>query len=75
MPIEILVAIISGASAILGSFLGILSGQSLMKYRIEKLETEIETIANFGNRILTIELKLDEMHKDIIRLEKEVENE
>lgn len=75
MPIEILVAIISGASAILGSFLGILSGQSLMKYRIEKLETEIETIANFGNRILTIELKLDEMHKDIIRLEKEVGNE
>lgn len=75
MPIEILVAIISGASAILGSFLGILSGQSLMKYRIEKLETEIETIANFGNRILTIELKLDEMHKDIIRLEKEVEHE
>lgn len=75
MPIEVLVAIISGASAILGSFLGIVSGQSLMKYRIEKLETEIDTIANFGNRILTIELKLDEMHKDIIRLEKEVESE
>lgn len=75
MPIELLVAIISGASAILGSFLGIVSGQNLIKYRIEKLETEIEAIANFGNRILTIELKLDEMHKDIVKLEKEVEHE
>lgn len=75
MPIELLVAIISGASAILGSFLGIVSGQNLIKYRIEKLESEIEAIANFGNRILTIELKLDEMHKDIVKLEKEVEHE
>lgn len=75
MPLEVLVAIISGASAILGSFLGIVSGQNLIKYRIEKLESEINTIENFGNRILTIELKLDEMHRDIVKLEKEVEHE
>lgn len=74
MPLEALVAIISGASAIIGSFLGIISGQSLMKYRLEKVEKEIDALANFGNRILTIELKLDEMHKDIVKLEREIDN-
>lgn len=74
MPLEVLVAIISGASAIIGSFLGIISGQSLMKYRLEKVEKEIDTLANFGSRILTIELKLDEMHKDIVKLEREIDN-
>lgn len=74
MPLEVLVAIISGASAIVGSFLGIVSGQSLMKYRLEKVEKEIDTLANFGSRILTIELKLDEMHKDIVKLEREIDN-
>lgn len=71
MPIELLVAIISGASAILGSFLGIVSGQSLIKYRIDKIENEIDAISNFANRILALEIKLDEMHKDLIKLEKE----
>lgn len=71
MPIELLVAIISGASAILGSFLGIVSGQSLIKYRIDKIENEIDVISNFANRILALEIKLDEMHKDLIKLEKE----
>lgn len=75
MPIELLVAIISGASAILGSFLGIVSGQSLIKYRIDKIENEIDVISNFANRILALEIKLDEMHKDLIRLEKESKNE
>lgn len=74
MPLEVLVAIISGASAIIGSFLGIISGQSLMKYRLEKVEKEIDALANFGSRILTIELKLDEMHKDIVKLEREIDN-
>lgn len=71
MPIELLVAIISGASAILGSFLGIVSGQSLIKYRIDKIENEIDVISNFANRILALEIKLDEMHTDLIKLEKE----
>lgn len=71
MPIELLVAIISGASAILGSFLGIVSGQSLIKYRIDKIEKEIDVISNFANRILALEIKLDEMHTDLIKLEKE----
>lgn len=71
MPIELLVAIISGASAILGSFLGIVSGQSLIKYRIDKIEKEIDVISNFANRILALEIKLDEMHTDLINLEKE----
>lgn len=71
MPIELLVAIISGASAILGSFLGIVSGQSLIKYRIDKIEKEIDVISNFANRVLALEIKLDEMHTDLIKLEKE----
>lgn len=75
MSIEVLVAIISGASAIIGSFLGVLSGQTLMKYRIEHLEKEIRSIDNFGNRILALEIKLDEMHKDLIKLEKNVEDD
>lgn len=70
MPIELLVAIISGASAILGSFLGIVSGQSLIKYRIDKIENDIDSISNFANRILALEIKLDEMHEDLIKLEK-----
>lgn len=71
MPIELLVAIISGASAIIGSFLGIVSGQSLIKYRIDKIEKEIDVISNFANRVLALEIKLDEMHTDLIKLEKE----
>lgn len=73
MPIEVLVAIISGASAILGSLLGIVSGQSLLKYRIEKIEVEANAIQNLADRILTLEIRVSEMHKDLIKVEKEVE--
>lgn len=75
MSIEVLVAMISGASAIVGSFIGVISGQSLTKYRIEKLETEIDVLSSFGNRILALELKLDEMHKDLMKLERDVEDD
>lgn len=70
MSIEVMIAIISGSSAIIGSFLGVLSGQTLTKYRIERLEKEIKSIENFGNRILALEIKLDEVHRDLIKLEK-----
>lgn len=73
MPIEVLVAIIGGASAILGSFIGVVGGQNLVKYRIDKIEAELETITNFGNRIIALEIKLDEMHKDILKLERDIE--
>lgn len=75
MSIEVLVALISGASAVIGSFIGVLSGQTLTKYRIEHIENEIKSIDNFGNRILALEIKLDEMHKDLIKLEKNVEDD
>lgn len=73
MPIEVIVALIGSASAILGSFIGLLGGQNLVKYRIEKVETELAALTNFGNRIIALEIKLDEMHKDILKLERDIE--
>lgn len=73
MPIEVLVALIGSASAILGSFIGVVGGQNLVKYRINRIEEELSVISNFANRILALEIKLDEVHKDILRLEKENE--
>lgn len=73
MPIEVLVAIIGSASAILGSFIGVVGGQNLVRYRIDRIEQELEAISNFANRILALEIKLDEMHKDILKLERDIE--
>lgn len=75
MPIEIIVAVISASSAILGSVIGVLSGQSLLKYRIEKVEIEAQAIQNLANRILTLEITVNELRKDLLKVENELDND
>lgn len=75
MPIEIIVAVISASSAIVGSVIGVLSGQSLLKYRLEKVEIEAGAIQNLADRILTLEITVNEMRKDLLKVESEIKDE
>lgn len=75
MPIEVIVAIISASSAIFGSVVGVVSGQSLLKYRIEKVEIETQAIQNLADRILTLELTVNELRKDLLQVESELKDE
>lgn len=51
MDSEILIAIVSFAGTVVGSF----SGMKLMSYRIEQLEKKVEKHNNFGVRIPLLE--------------------
>lgn len=64
MDNEILIAILSFAGTLLGTFGGILTSAKLTNYRIEQLEKKVEKHNNFAERIPVIEEKLKvEQHR------------
>ena len=58
MDNEILIAILSFAGTLFGTFGGILTSAKLTNYRIEQLEKKVEKHNNFAERIPVIEEKL-----------------
>lgn len=58
MDNEILIAILSFAGTLFGTFGGILTSAKLTNYRIEQLEKKVEKHNNFAERIPVLEEKL-----------------
>lgn len=65
MSNEILIALLSFAGTLIGSF----SGMKLMSYRIEQLEKKVDKHNNFAERIPIIEEKIRVMNHRIEDLE------
>ena len=64
MDNEILIAILSFAGTLVGTFGGIVTSAKLTNYRIEQLEKKVEKHNNFAERIPVIEEKLKvEQHR------------
>lgn len=68
MQSEIIIALLSFAGTLAGSF----GGMKLMSYRIEQLERKVDKHNNFAERIPVIEEKIAVANHRIDDLEKEV---
>ena len=71
MQTEILVAILSFAGTLVGSF----SGLKLTSYRIQQLEKKVEEHNNFARRMPVIEEKIKVDEHRIADLEEEIKHE
>lgn len=63
MPVEVITALIAGASTIAGAFLGVLASSKLVNFRIKQLERQFAQLSqhvkehnNFMERIAQLEL-------------------
>lgn len=71
MSSEILVAILSLAGTLIGTFTGILTSSKLTSYRIQELENKVDKHNNFAQRIPIIEEKIKVINHRIDDLERE----
>lgn len=67
---EIVVALVSTAGTIIGSFAGILTSARLTNYRIKQLETKVDKHNNFAERIPVVEEKIKVLNHRVEDLEK-----
>lgn len=66
---EIVVALVSAAGTIIGSFAGILTSATLTNYRIKQLEKKVDKHNNFAERIPVIEEKIKVLNHRVEDLE------
>lgn len=72
MTESIIVAIITGAFALLGTYISNRKTASLIEYRIKQLEEKVDKHNNFAQRIPVIEERIDVANHRILDLEKKV---
>jgi hypothetical protein len=70
MSDTIIVAILSFAGTLIGSF----SGMKLMSYRIEQLEKKVEKHNNFAARMPVVENDIEHMKEEIEFIEGKIKN-
>lgn len=75
MDKEIIVALVSMAGTLLGSFCGIVTSSKLTNYRIEKLEEKVDKHNSFAERIPVAEEKIKELNHRIEDIERGCSNE
>jgi len=73
MTEAVIVAIITGAFALLGTYLSNRKTASLIEYRIKQLEEKVDKHNKFAERIPVIEERIDVANHRIADLEKKVE--
>lgn len=56
---EVVIAIISVAGTVLGSFFGVVASSKLTQYRIEQLEKKVEKHNNLVERMYRLEEKVE----------------
>lgn len=69
MSEAVIVALISLAGTLLGTFLGIVTSAKLTSYRIEQLEKKVDKHNNFAQRIPLLEEKMSVINHRINDLE------
>ncbi len=68
----VIVALISFAGTVFGTFGGIIASSKLTNYRIEQLEKKVDTHNNFAHRIPLIEQKIENTYERLENLEKRI---
>ena len=72
MNSEALIALLSLAGTLIGSFGGIITSSKLTNYRLEQLERKVDKHNGFGERIPVLEEKLKSVGHRIDELEQRV---
>lgn len=72
MTEAILIAVLSLAGTLIGTFGGILTGTKLTNYRIERLEKQVEKHNSIVERTFILEGQVKELQHEVIDLKKEV---
>lgn len=72
MNSEVLIALLSLAGTLIGSFGGIITSSKLTNYRLEQLERKVDKHNGFGERIPVLEEKLKSVEHRIDELEQRV---
>lgn len=71
MNTEIIIALVSMAGTLLGTFGGIVTSSKLTSFRIEQLEQKVDRHNNFAQRMPVVEEKIKVLNHRIEDLEKE----
>ncbi len=75
MSNEIIVALVSMAGTVLGSFAGIITSSKLTTYRLEKLEQKVDRHNSFAERMPVIEEKIKVLNHRVEDIEREFYDE
>ncbi|MGN0533071.1 MAG: hypothetical protein ACI4IK_01820 [Eubacterium sp.] len=75
MSNEIIVALVSMAGTVLGSFGGIITSSKLTSYRLEKLEQKVDRHNSFAERMPVIEEKIKVLNHRVEDIEREFYDE
>ena len=70
MSSEIIVALLSLAGTMLGTFGGIVTASKLTNYRLQQLEKKVDKHNNFAERIPVLETKIKDIYYDLDELKK-----
>ena len=71
MNTEIIIALVSMAGTLLGTFGGIVTSSKLTSFRLEQLEQKVDRHNNFAQRMRVVEEKIKVLNHRIEDLEKE----
>ncbi len=71
MNTEIIIALVSMAGTLLGTFGGIVTSSKLTSFRIEQLEQKVDRHNNFAQRMPVVEEKIKVLNHRIEDLERE----
>ena len=71
MNTEIIIALVSMAGTLLGTFGGIVTSSKLTSFRIEQLEQKVDRHNNFAQRMPVVEEKIKVLNHRVEDLEKE----
>lgn len=72
MDSEVLIALLSLAGTLIGSFGGIITSSKLTNYRLEQLERKVDKHNGFGERIPVLEEKLECVEHRLDTLEQRI---
>lgn len=70
MDNEIIVALVSMAGTVIGSFAGILTSSRLTSFRLEKLEQKVDKHNSFAERIPVVEEKIKVLNHRVDDIER-----
>lgn len=75
MDKEMIVALVSMAGTLIGSFGGIITSSKLTNYRIEKLEEKVDKHNSFAERMPVVEERIKELNHRVDDMERDSNNE
>lgn len=70
MGSDLIIAVIAGASSVLGSSVGVIASSRLTNYRLEKLESKVDEIAKRDDDIIILKEQMKGVIKDVEQIKK-----